>query len=186
MLDITLFVLEILESLIRNGATVVAFTLCEFAQKEHVTILLEDDGLDLQSCCPRDRWRSAELRRDSFRRKAERLGVQISFGSSRLGGSRTAIRASLSEFRGEIAADLSAMLSSVVCTRPDFDLRLKFDFGDSETSVSVHEIARQFPHGEVYGLTLARRVHDQIRSEFDKMERMQSEPGFVSGKDDLL
>lgn len=178
MRDLSLHILDLIENSIRAQATAIAVTIAAYPEEDRLEVIVEDNGPGLNV--------SPEVATDPFyttkegkrtglglslmRAAAEQAGGELTLSKSSLGGLAVKATMQLSHIDRSPLGDLAATFSSVACTNPDLDLLCRFRMGKKEEVVRVADIAKQVPHSERGGLSIARHVHEKVKAALAFME----------------
>ena len=170
MRDISLHVLDLIESSIRAGATVVAVALIEDPEHDSLEITVEDNapGLHVAPETATDPFHTAHRGKRTglslLRAAAERAEGTVAISRSQLGGARVAASMSLGHTDRSPLGDLATTLASVVVTNPRIDLRCRIRMGARECIVRASDVASELPAGRRGGLEVALRLREKIRA----------------------
>jgi hypothetical protein len=175
VLDAPLYILDLIEQLVRSGASVISIMVKEDPRRDTIKISVDDHGHTIQSIS------DAAPGTFSGTRSREPLGVDLDklmmaleqyrgrIAVEKSAKCRLVVAVTLSpdQFDGDIHGDLAVIISSIVCTNPELDLRLKFRIGEKESFMNVAEEVREFPAGSSFGLSVARQVHTKIMNKLE-------------------
>ncbi|MCX7806361.1 MAG: ATP-binding protein [Planctomycetota bacterium] len=171
MRDLSLHILDLIENSIRAGASIISISVSQDPARDLMEISVEDNGRGLS--VPTDvatdpfyttkEGKRVGLGLSLLREAAERAGGKLTTGKSELGGAAVVATMRLSHLDRSPLGDLAATISSIVCTRPELDLRCRLLNGKRERVVRVSDESRRLGAGERCGLTLARIVAERIR-----------------------
>jgi hypothetical protein len=180
MREFCLHILDIIESSIKAGASIIAVGIAEDAANDLLEITVEDNGSGfdipaengLGSIRATNAGNRFGLGLSVFQAAAEQAGGTLAIEKSSLGGVAVKVKMSLSRIDRRPLGDLAATLSSVVCTNPDLDLWCRFSSGDRpEYMVRVSDVARELQVSERCGLAIARKMSEKIRNGLAAMTR---------------
>jgi signal transduction histidine kinase len=161
-----------MENSIRAEASVISISIAEDVKKDTLEIVVEDNGpgLDVPAEVATSPFFTTKngkrvgLGLSLFRAAAERAGGRITLDRSGLGRLTVKAIMQLSHVDRSPMGDIASTLSSIVCTNPALDLWCRFRVGDRECSMRVSDIAKELPAGERWGLAVARRVSERVKS----------------------
>lgn len=171
MRELALHILDLIENSIGAGASIIVFTLCLNPQEDLLEIVVEDNGrgLDVPAETATDPFYTTKkgkrtgLGLSLFRAAAERANGTVSLSRGELGGLRVKSCMQLGHIDRSPLGDIAGTLSSVICTNPELDLRCCFSVGSCEYTVRTSDLANGCQGNKIYGLTLARQMHQRIR-----------------------
>jgi hypothetical protein len=172
MRELALHILDVIENSIRAGAGVIAVSIEGDREKDLLTIMVEDNGPGIVAppeavmdpFYTTKKGKNTGLGLALFRASAEQAGGSLALRQSPLGGLAVIAVMRMSHVDRVPLGDLAATLSSVVCTNPRLDLRLRFRVAGQEYTARVPEMAQELNPDECSGLGVARLVAEKIRS----------------------
>jgi anti-sigma regulatory factor (Ser/Thr protein kinase) len=169
--DLSLHILDLIENSIRAGATIVSVSVGIFPDRDLMEATVDDNGPGLR--VPPDvatdpfyttkNGKHIGLGLSLFRATAEKAKGKMSLCSSELGGLCVKATMQLSHVDRCPIGDLAGTMSSVVCTNANLDLRFRFTTGDRTYAIKVADLVDADKMESVYGLTVAREVHQRIK-----------------------
>ncbi len=172
MRDLSLHILDLIENSIRAQASVVAVTIKQDFEGDTLAVMVEDNGPGLN--VPADQatdpffttknGKRVGLGLSLFRAAAERAGGKLRLTPSDLGGLKVWATMQLTHIDRSPLGDLASTFSSVVCTNPNLDLWCRFCVNGRESVVRVSDVARELPVGGRWGLAVARRLSERVKS----------------------
>jgi len=178
--DLSLHILDLIENSIRAQASVIGITIEVDPAADCLRLVVEDNGCGLnvspeEASDPFYTTKSGKrtgLGLSLFRETAEQAGGQMTIGKSDLGGVAVVAEMQLSHVDRIPLGDISATLSSVVCTNPAIDFRLRLRLGDRESFLSAFGLGQELGVGRCGGLAVAQTIMERIRAQLEPYEAM--------------
>jgi signal transduction histidine kinase len=178
--DLSLHLLDLIENSIRAQASVIGVTIEVDQPADSLHIVVEDNGKGLtvspeEAADPFYTTKSGKrtgLGLSFFRETAERAGGKLTIGKSDLGGVAVVAEMRLNHVDRIPLGDISATLSSVVCTNPTIDFRLRLRLGDRESFLSAFGLGEELGVGRCGGLAVAQTVMERIRAELEPYDAL--------------
>ncbi|HUT13374.1 MAG TPA: ATP-binding protein [Thermoguttaceae bacterium] len=177
MREMSLHILDIIENAVRAGASAIIVTFIEDCRRDTLQIIVEDDGpgLKVPSETALDPFFTTKngkrtgLGLSLLQSTAEQANGQVVLRQSALGGLAVEATVQLSHIDRIPLGDITATVSSVVCTNPELDLLCRFVVDGEERLVRVPDVARELPIDKRNGLAVARQVAERIRTSIETL-----------------
>jgi signal transduction histidine kinase len=178
--DLSLHLLDLIENSIRAQASVISITIEADPAADNLRIVVEDNGKGLsvtpeEAADPFYTTKSGKrtgLGLSLFRETAEQAGGKLTIGKSDLGGVAVVAEMRLNHVDRIPMGDVSATLSSVVCTNPAIDFRLRLRLGDRESFLSAFGVGEELGVGQCGGLDVAQSMMERIRAELEPYDAL--------------
>jgi signal transduction histidine kinase len=178
--DLSLHILDLIENSIRAQASVISVTIEVDPAADSLRIMVEDNGRGLnvspeEAADPFYTTKSGKrtgLGLSLFRETAEQAGGKMTVGKSDLGGVAVDAEMRLKHVDRIPLGDISATLSSVVCTNPAIDFRLRLRLGDHESFLSAFGLGQELGVGRCGGLSVAQSIMEKIRAQMEPYDAL--------------
>jgi len=178
MSDLATRILDIIENSVRAGANVISVSFEEDRDEDRLSLTIEDNapGVKISGEMIDDYFRSnrvgkrMKLGLSLLRNEARQAGGYMTVERSDLGGTKVKATMEIGHIDRCPVGDLAASLASVVCENPLLDIWLMFRVGQNEYRMRVEEIVAELKKSGFSGLTVARKVHEQVKQALESLQ----------------